>query len=230
MDEANQLLTQLHQGAQFQSVARQFSTDATAANGGDAGWVTAGELDPPVREALDAMRPGALSAPIQVKDGIYIVYLRERQAGGSSVLISLKQAAIALPANAPQDQVDAASAKLTALRGQLHGCDNFETIAGKVDGVLAGDLGEAEAKDLAPAFRDAAVALPVGEISAPIRSDEGLHLVAVCGKRSNAASGLDHDQIENRLIGEQLQMINKREIRDLRNSAAIEVRTAQAGS
>ena len=230
MDEANQLVGQLHQGAQFAAVARQFSTDATAANGGDAGWLTAGELDPAVREAVDALRPGALSAPIAVKDGVYIIYLRERQAGGSAVLISLKQAAIALPAGAPQDQVDAARAKLEALRGQLHGCDQFEAIAGKVDGVLAGDLGEAEAKDLAPAFRDAALALPVGDVSEPIRSDQGLHLLAVCNKRSNTAQGLDHDQIENRLIGEQLQMINKREIRDLRNSASIELRGAQAGS
>jgi len=198
MDEANQLVSQLHQGAQF--------------------------------EAVDSLRPGSLSAPIAVKDGVYIVYLRERQAGGSAVLISLKQAAIALPANAPQDQVDAAHAKLEALRGQLHGCEQFETIAGKVDGVLAGDLGEAEAKDLSPAFRDAALALSVGDVSEPIRSDQGLHLLAVCNKRSNTAQGLDHDQIENRLMGEQLQMINKREIRDLRNSASIELRTAQAGS
>lgn len=230
LEEANQLVTQLHQGAQFQSVARQFSASPTAANGGDAGWVTAGELDPGVRETLDAMRPGALSAPIQTKDGVYIIYLRERQAGGSAVLISLKQAAIALPADAPQDQVDAARAKLEALRGQLHGCDQFEAIAGKADGVLAGDLGEAEAKDLSPAFRDAALALPVGQISEPIRSDQGVHLLAVCGKRSNAAQGLNHDQIENRLIGEQLQMINKRYLRDLRNSASIDVRGAQAGS
>ena len=230
MDEANQLVGQLHQGAQFASVARQFSTDATAANGGDAGWLTAGELDPEVRAAVDALRPGALSAPIAVKDGVYIIYLRERQAGGSAVLIDLKQAAIALPADAPQADVDAARAKLEALRGQLHGCDQFETIAAKTDGVLAGDLGEADAKDLAPAFRDAALALSVGDVSEPIRSDQGLHLLAVCNKRSNTAQGLDHDQIENRLVGEQLEMINKRYIRDLRNSAAIEVRSAQAGS
>lgn len=229
-EEANQLIGQLHQGAPFQNVARQFSNASTAANGGDAGWVTAGELDPAVRAAVDEMRPGSLSTPIPTKDGIWIVYLRERQAGGSAVLINLKQAAIALGADAPQDQVDAAKAKLEALRGQLHGCENFETIAGKVDGVLAGDLGEADAKDLAPAFRDAATSLPVGQISEPIRSDQGVHLLVVCSKRSSAAQGLNHDQIENQLIGEQLQMINKRYLRDLRNSASIEVRETQAGS
>ena len=230
LDEANQLIGQLHQGAQFQAVARQFSASPTAANGGDVGWVTAGELDPEVRAAVDEMRPGSLSAPIQTKDGVYIVYLRDRQAGGSAVLISLKQAAIALPTDAPADQVDAARAKLEALRPQLKGCDGFETTAGKVDGVLAGDLGEAEAKDLAPAFRDAALSLPIGQVSEPIRSDQGLHLLIVCNKRSNAAQGLDRAQIENRLMGEQLQMINKRYLRDLRNSASIEVHESVAGS
>jgi peptidyl-prolyl cis-trans isomerase SurA len=96
--------------------------------------------------------------------------------------------------------------------------------------VLAGDLGEADAKDLAPAFRDAATSLPIGQISEPIRSDQGVHLLVVCSKRSSAAQGLNHDQIENQLIGEQLQMINKRYLRDLRNSASIEVRESQAGS
>jgi len=230
VNEANQLVSQLHQGAQFAQVARQFSAASTAANGGDAGWVTAGELDPQVREVVDQLRPGALSTPIQVKDGVYIIYLRQRQAGGSEVLISLRQAAIALPADAPADQVDAARAKLEALRAELHGCENFIDTANKTPGVLAGDLGEAEAKDLAPAFRDAAVGLPVGAISEPIRSEQGLHILAVCGKRSNGAQGLTHDQIENRLMGEQLEMINRREIRDLRNSASIEVREAQAGS
>jgi peptidyl-prolyl cis-trans isomerase SurA len=225
--EAQQLVTQLHQGAQFQAVARQFSAAPTAANGGDAGWVTAGELDPAVRDAVDALRPGSLSNPIPVKDGVYIIYLRERQAGGSAVLISLKQAAIALPTDAPQDQIDAARVKLEAVKSQLHGCDNFEAIAGKTQGVLAGDLGEADAKDLAPAFRDAAMSLSIGQISDPIRSDQGLHILAVCNKRTNGAQGLDHDHIENQLIGQELEMINKRYIRDLRNSAAIEVRSSQ---
>lgn len=230
MDEANQLLAQLHQGAQFQGVARQFSASPTAANGGDAGWVTPGELEPEVRDAIQNMRPGALSAPIPVKDGAYIIYLRDRQAGGSAVLIHMKQAAIALPSDAPQSQVDAARAKLEALRGQLHGCDDFEATAGKVAGVLAGDLGEAEAKDLAPAFREAALTLPVGQVSEPIRSDVGLHLLAVCDKRSSSAQNLNPEEIKHRLMGEQLEMIAKRYIRDLQNSAAIEVRGAPSGS
>jgi peptidyl-prolyl cis-trans isomerase SurA len=222
--EANQLITQLHQGAPFQAVARQFSSDSTAANGGDAGWVTPGQFPAEVDSALDQMRPSSLSAPISTKDGVYIIYLRDKQAGGGAMLISLKQAAIALAADAPPDQVDAAKAKLEALKPQLHGCENFETIAGKADGVVAGDLGEADVKDLAPAFKDAALSLQTGQVSEPLRSDQGLHLIAVCNKRTNAAQGMDHDEIENLLFGKQLTMISKRYVRDLRNSADIETR------
>jgi peptidyl-prolyl cis-trans isomerase SurA len=224
VNEATQLIAQLHQGAPFQAVARQFSSDSTAANGGNAGWVTPGQFPPEVDAALEQMRPSTLSAPIPTKDGVYIIYLQEKQAGGGAMLISLKQAAIALAADATQDQMDAAKAKLEALKPQLHGCDNFETIAAKADGVVAGDLGEADVKDLAPAFKDAALTLQIGQVSEPLRSDQGLHLIAVCNKRTNAAQGMDRDEIENLLFGKQLSMISKRYVRDLRNSADIETR------
>ena len=223
MDEATQLVGQLRQGSPFAAVAKQFSSDSTAANGGDAGWVTGADFPAEVGQALEQMRAGTLSAPIQTKDGAYIVYLRDKQAAGGTLLISLKQAAIPVPADASQADVDAARAKLEALRPQLHGCDNFEAIAGKVDGVQAGDLGEADAKDLAPAFHDAAVALKVGEVSEPLRSDQGWHLIAVCNKRANGAQGLTHDQIERQLMGQQLSMISRRMLRDLANSAAIDL-------
>jgi peptidyl-prolyl cis-trans isomerase SurA len=114
-------------------------------------------------------------------------------------------------------------AKLEALKPQLHGCDDFEAIASKVDGVQAGDLGEADAKDLSPAFHDAAIALQIGQVSEPLRSDQGWHLIAVCNKRANGAQGLTHDQIERRLEGDQLAMISRRMLRDLANSAAIDI-------
>jgi peptidyl-prolyl cis-trans isomerase SurA len=50
--------------------------------------------------------------------------------------------------------------------------------------VLTSDLGEAEIKDLAPTSSQAANTLQIGQISQPIRTAAGLHLVAVCGKRA----------------------------------------------
>ena len=225
MQGAAQLVTQMQQGAPFPAVARQFSASATAASGGDAGWVSAGEFPAEVDQVLEQMRPGQLSQPIAVSDGVYIVYLRDKRSGAGSTLVHLKQVAIPVPQSASADAVEAARAKLAALKPALTGCDNLEAEAGKTQGVVAGDLGEAEVKDLAPAFRDVAQSLQPGQLSDPIRTAAGLHLIAVCGRRAvGGAEGLDRDQIENRLYGQQMSMLSRRYMRDLRNSATIETR------
>jgi len=221
---AKQLVTQIQQGAPFPAVARQFSASPTAANGGDAGWISPGEMPPEVDAALEQLRPGQLSAPIPVRDGVYIVYLREKRSGAKTALVDLKQIAVALPRDADQAQVDAANKLLVDLKPKITSCQTLEATAGKVDGVVAGDLGEAEITDLAPAFQEAANTLKVGQVSDPIRTDAGLHLIAVCGKRQSGAQAPTHDQIENRLRGQQLALISKRYLRDLRNSATIETR------
>lgn len=221
---AKQLVSQMQQGAPFPAVARQFSASPTAANGGDAGWVSPGEMPPEVDAALEQLRPGQLSAPIPVRDGVYIIYLREKRSGAKTALVDLKQVAVALPKDAPQAQIDAAQKLLVDLKPRITSCETLEATAGKVEGVVAGDLGEAEITDLAPAFQEAANTLKVGQVSDPIRTDAGLHLIAVCGKRQSGAQAPTHDQIENRLRGQQLALISKRYLRDLRNSATIETR------
>ncbi|WP_454716417.1 peptidylprolyl isomerase [Caulobacter segnis] len=221
---ATQLIGQMQQGAPFAAVARQFSGSATAANGGDVGWVNQGEMPTEVDAALEQLRPGQLSKPIQVKDGVYIIYLRDKRAGSKTAIVDLKQVAAPLAADATQAQVDAATKLLTDLKPKISSCQTLETAAGKVDGLVAGDLGEAEITDLAPAFQEAANKLDVGQISDPIRTDAGMHLIAVCGKRQGGANAPNHDQIENRLRGQQLALIAKRYLRDLRNQATIETR------
>ena len=221
---ATQLVSQLQQGAPFQAVARQFSASATAASGGEVGWISAGEMAPEVDAALEQMRPGQLSKPIPVRDGVYIIFLRDKRAGAGAMVVNLKQAAVALAQDAPAADVEAARVKLVALRAQITGCADLETQAAKSTGVIAGDLGEAEVKDLAPAFRDAAQSLETGQVSDPIRTPAGLHLLAVCGKHASGEAAIGHDQIENRLFGQQLSMISRRYMRDLRNSATVETR------
>lgn len=224
LDGANQLVAQMQQGAPFPAVARQFSGSPTAAAGGDAGWISAGEMPAEVDAVLEQLRPGQLSRPIPVQDGVYIIYLRDKRTGAAATLINLKQAAVPLAQDASEADVQAATAKLEALRPKVTGCGDIETAAAGVEGVMAGDLGEAEVQDLAPAFRDAAHSLAEGQLSAPIRTPAGLHLIAVCGKRQSGAQIPSAQQIENRLFSQQLAMISRRYLRDLRNSATVETR------
>jgi peptidyl-prolyl cis-trans isomerase SurA len=177
-----------------------------------------------VDAALEQLRPGQLSQPIPVKDGVYIIYLKDKRSGAGQTLVSLKQAAIALPATASPADEEAAKTKLEAVRSEIKDCKTLEATAGKTPGVVAGDLGEAEIGDLSPEFKDAVTKLQVGQLSQPIRTKVGMHVLAVCGKRAAGAAQVDHDQIESRLTGQQLSMISRRVMRDLRNSATIETR------
>src|SRR5579871_312316 len=222
MSGASQLVTQMQQGAPFAQVARQFSNDSTAATGGDAGWLTESQLPVEVLSVVEQLRPGELSKPIPASNGVYVVLLRDKHAGATSELVTLKQAAISLTADAPAADVAAATAKLDALRTELKGCDGLEARAGRVPGVVAGDLGEADVKDLKPEFRQAVLNLAVGQVSEPIRTDAGLHLLAVCNRRQAGVDIPSRDEVETRLREDQLSLISKRQLRDLRNSATIE--------
>lgn len=223
VEGANQLFEQLVRGAPFQAVARQFSNAPSAQNGGDAGWVGAGDVAPEVATALANMQPGQLSRPIPTKDGVYLVFVREARAGGVETLVSLKQAAVRLAADASEADVQAANTRLSALRSRLT-CENIEEQAGREQGVIAADLGEANVNELAPEFRAAVQGLNVGQLSAPVRTQAGVHVLAVCGKRAGGAGIPTREQIGNRLFGQQLSMLARRYMRDLRNSATIEVR------
>jgi peptidyl-prolyl cis-trans isomerase SurA len=225
LNGAQQLVAQIQQGAPFGAVARQFSAAPSAAADGDAGWMVADELPAVLRPVVEQMRPGQISQPIPVSDGVYIVQLRQRTSGQATTMVNLKQAAMRLAADAPDAEVAAARTRLQTLRGQLSGCQDLEQRAGGVEGVIAGDLGEVEASELLPEFREAAQQLQEGQISEPIRTSAGLHLVAVCRKRVGGAQAPTAEQIENRLFGQQLDLVSRRYMRDLRNSATIETRT-----
>jgi len=222
MEGANALIQQLVQGAPFQAVARQFSNAPSAANGGDGGWVLSGDMAPEVEAALQQMQPGQLSPPIQTRDGVWIVYLRESRTGATTTMVSLKQAAVRVGADAPQAEVDAAVAKLAALQPNLT-CENVEEQATRA-GVLSTDIGEQDLNGVAPEYRAAVDAVTDGTFTQPVRTPVGVHVLAVCARRLAGAGVPTREQVGSRLYGQQLTMLAKRYLRDLRNSATIEYR------
>ena len=222
MDGARQLITQIQQGAPFGPVARQFSSAPTAANNGDRGWVSSAELSPELAAAVEQMRPGQISEPIQVSDGVYVLQLREKRSGGAKLTVSLKQAAIRLPADAAQDKVDDARKTLLAFKAAGATCADMEAKAASTGVIVAGDLGESDLSDLAPDFRAPAESLALNQFSDPIRTPVGLHLIMVCSRQETKTKAVDKNEVENRLYNEQLAMLSRRYLRDLRNSATIE--------
>jgi len=223
LNGATQLVQQMIQGAPFQAVAQQFSAAPSAVRGGDAGWVLQGSVQPALQAALDQLEVGQLSRPIPVEGGVYIVYMRDKRDNSASSLAQLKQVMVRLPETASDAEVAAATARLTALQPQLT-CDNMLARATSEEGLLGADLGEAEVPSLAPQFQQVARSAAVGTVSSPLRTPLGVHLIAVCGRRAGGIEAPSYRDVENQLRSQNLAMLGRRYIRDLRADALIEMK------
>ena len=127
-----------------------------------------------------------------------------------------------LPASATPAQVQAAQTQLMAIKTKATGgCDGLTAAAQGVQGVTVGDLGQADIKDLAPAFRTAVEPLQANQVSEPVRTAQGLHLIAVCSRTAAGGQMPTREDIENRLFSQELALIQRRELRNLRNAAII---------
>ena len=83
-DQARQRLDQVRQrivngGASFSDMARQYSQDANAPQGGDLGWVNPGEMVPAFEQAMNALPVGGISQPVLSPFGWHLIQVEERR-------------------------------------------------------------------------------------------------------------------------------------------------------
>ena len=74
-----QLRQRLENGENFEDLAKRYSEDATAPQGGDLGWLTPGETVPAFEQAMDALEPNQISEPIQSQFGWHLIQVLERR-------------------------------------------------------------------------------------------------------------------------------------------------------
>lgn len=222
---ARTLVQQLRAGAPFNAVAQQYSFAPSAATGGDLGWITLGELRAEVAAQAEALDKGAVSDPIAVPGGFMIIGLRDKREARQPVAkLTLKEMSRTVPAGS-DDAVwrraeQAASQARNALR---NGCDGV-TRAAQRGGVEAVDLGEVTDSDLTEPFKSRASALSSGQSTDVFRSDSGVHVLVLCRREVTGGDLPSRDQLEDRLYEQELSLIARRYLRDLRREAAIVTR------
>ena len=106
----------------------------------------------------------------------------------------------------------------------MRGCGSVERTAEQYPGALAGDLGWVPGHQLTANFRNAVMSLRKGEASAPVRSPQGFHVLVVCNKEEQLVELPTKNDIYNRLFSQQIGMMSRRYLRDLRRDAVVEVR------
>lgn len=188
-DLAKKLVSNIKGGADFGKLAIANSADSQALKGGQMGWGKLQELPSLFAERLQSANKGDVVGPIRSGVGFHILKVNDIRGADKSVSVTEVHARHILLKPSPVMTDDQARAKLTAAAADIKsGKANFATIAKEISqdpgsAVQGGDLGWASPDIYDPAFRDALMKLQKGEISAPVHSSFGWHLIQVVDTR-----------------------------------------------
>jgi peptidyl-prolyl cis-trans isomerase SurA len=186
--QAEKVRQQLLDGADFASTAVAVSKGQQALEGGDLGWRNADELPPPFVAAVRNLQPGGISEIIPSPSGFHILKLVEADAaGGRHVVQQTHVEHILVKAEAGRE--DEARARIESLRRRILAGEDFHELArthsdDPGSAVKGGDLGWITGEEVVPEFARAIQSLPEGELSEPVQSNYGFHLIRVLGRRS----------------------------------------------
>ncbi len=221
---ADNLVKQIKEGAVFAAVARQFSQGASAASGGDMGWIQEGQLGPEIDQALHNMQPNEVKGPIWTGGGFHILGLRSKRtiapAVDKSTEMKLMQAFHLLSPNDDKDDVFKQGQKIAET---IKSCQDLAKDLAKFPGWQPDDLGRLD-PEKAPSLIAATVRdMKAGDVSAPIPTDKGVAVLYVCERQDHQGS-VDRMAITNQLGQEKIELAARRLLRDLRRAAYIEIK------
>jgi len=192
----------------------------SAAAGGDTGGRAVSQRSPQVQQIIAQFsQPGQISRPVRVPGGYLIVALIDRR--DSSVVEQLELIQITLPGSRITED---ARTRLSRAVGSIESCDAVEARVENIEGVLVTDLGTIGANALVDTIRNAVTGLEPVEATPLLETAAGLQSFVLCGRSVEGAGIPSEDQMEDQLRGQQLSLLSRRWLRDLRREATIEIR------
>ncbi len=189
---AEEALSRISSGADFRQVAATHSDAPEALQGGELGWRSANRLPALFLEALQAMKRGEVSALLRSANGFHIIRLNDRRGGALPAKVEQTHSRhILIKTNELVSETEARN-RLIALRERLQNKADFAELARvhseDTSATRAGDLGWLSPGDTVPEFERAMDALKPGELSEPVRSPFGWHLIQVVERRTKDVS------------------------------------------
>jgi peptidyl-prolyl cis-trans isomerase SurA len=226
---ADEALKSLRSGADFAQVAAAFSDATDALQGGSLGWRSGARLPTVFADTVRDLKPGAVSGVLRSAAGFHIVKLLEKRSHDDAKIVDQTHARhILVRVNELTSEAEA-KAKIDRLKDRLDAGTNFADLA-KLNSEDAsapkgGDLGWLSPGDTVAEFDDAMGKLAPNQVSPPVRTSFGWHLIQVLERRKQ-------DITSDRERSEALTAIRQRKadeafqdwVRQIRDKAFVEIR------
>ncbi len=228
MGKADDLVGKLRGGQDFSQTAISDSDDANALKGGDLGWRTLSEIPTLFVNEIRQMKQGEVSEPIRSPSGFHIIKMLELKGTDNHMIIKTKVRHILVKTNELVDDAEAKK-RLLALKARIADGDDFAALArahsdDKGSALKGGSLDWVSPGDLVKPFEEAMLKLGINEVSEPVQTQFGWHIIQVLGRENKDDSSefkknLVRDAIRKRKIEEETELW----VRRLRDEAFVEI-------
>ena len=227
--KVDKALSELNGGVSFAKVSASYSDAPNALEGGSLGWKSAAQMPALFLDALKAMKVGEVSAPLRSPNGFHVLKLNNKRGGNSPLVIQQTHARhILIKLSEIMSEKDG-KLKIDGIKERLDNGEKFEALARQYSedstASTGGDLNWVNPGDTVPQFEKAMNELKDLQISLPVRTQFGWHLIQVMERRSQ-----DMSKEAARLKARQEIRAKKADeayqdwIRELRDRAYVEIR------
>jgi peptidyl-prolyl cis-trans isomerase SurA len=227
---AEDLLKKLHDGMDFERAAIEYSQGQEALQGGHLGWKKPGQLPDLFVQALKTMKPGQISGVLRSPNGFHILRLNQVRGDKGQAVTQTHVRHILIRPTAVVSVKDA-KLRLEQLRERIVNGESFtalakahsDDVASSVDG---GDLGWVNPGAMVPEFERAMDKLKPGEVSQPVQTRYGVHLIQVLGRRkADVTKARERAEARRQIHERKAKELYEQWLRQLRDEAYVNYRT-----
>jgi peptidyl-prolyl cis-trans isomerase SurA len=231
-EKAEKLIADLRKGADFRQVSLSSSDASEALKGGDLGWRKLSELPTIYADAVPKMKKGAIEGPIRSPSGFHIIKLMDQRGSDVESITKTRVRHILLKPNEVMTNDDARK-KLETIKTRIQAGDDFGELArgnsdDKGSAVKGGDLGFVAPGALVPEFEQAMNDLKPNELSEPVQSQFGWHLIQVLERQeSDDTNELLKKQAQDEIFKRKVDEETELWLRRIRDEAYVEIRVPE---
>jgi peptidyl-prolyl cis-trans isomerase SurA len=226
---AESALAQIKNGTDFRQVAATVSDAPDAVQGGLMGWRDFLQLPTIFSDAVKSLKTGEVTGVLRSAAGFHIVRVNDRRGNVESAMVTQTHPRHILIKTSELVSEGDAKDRILKLQERIENKADFAELSRlqseDTSASRGGDLGWLSPGDTVPEFEKAMDALQPGQVSGPVRTQFGWHLIQVLERRSQ-----DMSQQQQRLRARQALREQKGEeaflewVRQLRDSAFVEIR------
>lgn len=231
-EKADKLVAELRKGLDFKQASLSASDASEALKGGDLGWRKQSELPSLFADMAPKMKKGDIEGPIRSPSGFHIIKLLDQRGGNVELVTKTHVRHILLKPNELMTNDDARN-KLASIKARIEGGDDFGDLArgnsdDKGSAVKGGDLGFVAPGALVPEFEEAMNDLKPKQLSEPVQSQFGWHLIQVLERQeSDDTEELLKKQAQDEIFKRKVEEETELWLRRIRDEAYVEIRVPE---